>query len=185
MRSLVIAFTLIALFLQTHNASMIKSFMALEKSKVADNYSYCMGMRCKDGILLTSVQTPFQNELRWLESDRKCIYSLKNGVVVAFAGTTADIDFILNVARECISSHKSIYKEEMKAYLLAQKLAAFLYEYNSDESARPLGVSLIITSKEEKEGDLYLLKGNGDMRAYHVLCINLTIFLIIFSFIRF
>ena len=157
-----------ALFLQLNYGSMIKSFLALEKSKVADNFSYCMGIKCKNGILLTSVQTPFQNELRWLEADRKCIHSLKSGIVFAFAGTTADIEFILKVARECILSHKSLYKEEIKPYVLAQKLAEFLYDYSSDESARKLGISFIITSKDVEKEDLYLLKGNGEMRAYHV-----------------
>ena len=166
MRSL---WVLLALtFLGSHSSCMIKQFSALEKSSPADKFSHCIAVRCHDGVVLGAVETSPLTDMRRLSSPRKCFFNLGSGMVCA--GVTADIEFIARVAREVAQSYREDFREGITGAILADKLSSFLYDYNAQESVRPLGIALIIVSED---GDLYMLRSNSELRAYRA-CVTLT-----------
>lgn len=147
---------------------LIKQFSALEKTNAADKFSHCIGVRCKDGVVLGAVEMPPNTEFRRLNQPRKCFFKL--GCDMVCAGITADMEFITRVARDVIQSYREDYGVEISGAMLADRLSSFLYDYNSQESVRPLGIAVIIV---DDSGALHLLRSNSELRAYRA-CVSLS-----------
>ena len=159
---------LLGLSSQLTPACLIKQFTALEKTYPADKFSHCIGVQCRDGVVLGAVEMPPNADLRRLSQPRRCFFKLA-GCELVCAGITADIEFITRVARDVIQSYREDFGVEISGAMLADRLSAFLYEYNAQESVRSLGIAMIIV---DDTGALHLLRSNAEVRAYRA-CVSL------------
>jgi hypothetical protein len=150
-------------------SSVIKRFSVWVKSSVADEFSHCIGIKCKDGCLIGTIDSPVASSTRWLKSPRKLIVNIGMSIV-AFAGITADIEFIVRAARDIKEDYRNSYGRTIPGAVLADKLSAFLYLQTFKEASRPLGIACIVVTEND---DLLVLKGNAELRAYNA-CTTLS-----------
>lgn len=151
------------------HASLIESFQALQRHNPSDKYSHCIGISCRDGVLLAAVEPPIVTHQRWLVQRRKCFYKI-DGSTFALCGITADIEYIVRFARQVQTKYKQSNNEAIPGDALSEKLAAKLYSLSSHPDTRSMALTVIVCSEKSR---IFLVKANGDMKAYKA-CVTLA-----------
>mmetsp|Transcript_11516 Transcript_11516/g.11537 ORF Transcript_11516/g.11537 Transcript_11516/m.11537 type:complete len:297 (-) Transcript_11516:22-912(-) len=126
--------------------------------KSVQQSALCFGIRANDGIVLAALPVPL---LRYVSSDmcralrrsecRNYLHSIElNKICVALTGIQSDCVHVLKILRERALNYKQAFGTSIPGLKLADFIAAYLHDYTTDSSSRPLAVSIILASHNNK-----------------------------------
>lgn len=134
-------------------------------AKAVDNSGTCLGVVCKDGILL-AVEKVMLSKMLVPGTDRR-IYAIDKHVTMALAGMVSDARQIVARAREEATQYKRIYGEEIPPRLLADRVAGFVHMYTMYGYVRPFGASVLLAAIDKARGpELYCIEPSGSSTKY-------------------
>lgn len=126
----------------------------------------CVGVRCKDGIVL-AVEKILSSKMLVATSNRK-IFHIDDHIGVAVSGWAADGRQLVNRAIDECHSYRSNFGHEMSPAVLNDHMGGFLHAYTCYYHLRPFGASMIIAGYDEmkKEPQLCMAQHNGEAYRY-------------------
>jgi len=134
-------------------------FQAEYASKAADNSGTCIGIRCKDGVIL-GVEKLIHSKLLVKGANRR-IATVDEHYGVAIAGLLADGRAIVNHAKYEAKNYRDFYKVAIPPKILSQRLALYIQAYTLYSSVRPFGVSTMIAGYDRNGPQLYMIEPSG------------------------
>ena len=134
-------------------------------SKAVENSGTCLGLRCKDGVVM-AVEKIVTSKMLVKGSCRRChIVDLQAGLAVA--GMNADGRVIADRARQEAAQYRSLYAMEIPGRVLAERMASFAHMYSLYWFVRPFGCAVMLGSYSEEEGpELYVIEPSGVVYRY-------------------
>eukprot|EP00388_Colpodella_angusta_P006035 GDKJ01018192.1.p1 GENE.GDKJ01018192.1~~GDKJ01018192.1.p1 ORF type:complete len:248 (+),score=65.35 GDKJ01018192.1:13-756(+) len=134
-------------------------------AKAVDNSGTCLGVVCKDGVLL-AVEKLMLSKMLIPGTDRR-IFSVDKHITMAIAGMVSDARQLVGRAREEATQYKRLYGEEIPARVLAERVASFAHMYTMYGYVRPFGASVLIGANDSARGpELYCVEPSGSCTKY-------------------
>ncbi|PXF47409.1 hypothetical protein BWQ96_02740 [Gracilariopsis chorda] len=130
-------------------------------TKAVENSGTCMGIRCKDGVLLAVEKTIISKMLVPGSLRRAHIVDKHASLVVC--GLISDGRVIVDRAREECENYLDFYGRPIPGAILADRLAHFVHLYTLHWSVRPFGCAILLgVHNGEKQGaQLYMIEPSG------------------------
>lgn len=127
----------------------------------------CVGVRCKDGIVL-AVEKILSSKMLVATSNRK-IFHVDDHIGVAVSGWSADTRQLVNRAMEESRAYRRNFGHSMAPSTLNEHMGGFLHAYTCYYHLRPFGASMIIAGFDErkKEPQLCMAEHNGNAYRYY------------------
>jgi len=131
-------------------------------SRAVEKSSVCLGIQCKNGIILASVPKITEKPVTRWAYERDYIHRVDNNIGVALAGINSDCNFILTFLRRKANEYRSQFGAQCSAKKLADSLSSFLFDLSRESDSRPLAVSIILAANDDETGsELYYLDNTG------------------------
>jgi len=141
-----------------------KVFQVEYAGKAVDNGGLCIGIKCKDGIVL-GVEKLVPNKMMVKGSNRR-IQAVDRHAGMAGTGLAPDARMIVNRARNECSQYLSFYGDKIPASILSDRMAHYLHLFTLYWSVRPFGASSLLACKDYEGYHLYLLEPSGECQRY-------------------
>mmetsp|Transcript_41657 Transcript_41657/g.102634 ORF Transcript_41657/g.102634 Transcript_41657/m.102634 type:complete len:250 (-) Transcript_41657:166-915(-) len=141
-----------------------KVFQVDYACKAVDNGGLCLGIKCKDGVVL-GVEKLLPFKMLVPGSNRR-IAAVDRHAGMAGTGLAPDVRQIINRARSECSGYLSFYGDRVPAQILADRMAHYLHMFTLYWSVRPFGASTLLAVKDFDGYSLYLLEPGGECQRY-------------------
>ncbi|KAI8908104.1 nucleophile aminohydrolase [Powellomyces hirtus] len=128
-------------------------------SKAVENSGTCIGLRCKDGVVL-AVEKLVQSKLL-VPGSNKRIATADIHIGIATAGLLADTRHLVNRAREEAQSYRDLYRAPIPAKMIADRVGQYVQAYTLYSSVRPFGVSTILATVDKSGPQMYMIEPSG------------------------
>ncbi|KAG8525441.1 uncharacterized protein KY384_009085 [Bacidia gigantensis] len=119
-----------------------RNFQAEYAVKAVENGGTCIGIRCKDGVVLATEKI-ITSKLLKAGANRR-IATVDRNIGVVSAGLIPDGRHFVSRARDEASSWRSTYKAPIPVKALAGRLGSYVQAYTLYSSVRPFGVTAIV-----------------------------------------
>jgi len=133
--------------------------------KAVDNSGTCVGLRCKDGVVI-GVEKLVASKLLVKNSNRR-IATVDVHVGMASAGLLADGRALLERAREEAAKYRDFYRTTIPAKALAEQLAMYAQAYTLYSSVRPFGTAVLLAALDRNGPQLYMIEPSGVHYGYY------------------
>ncbi|KND02309.1 proteasome core particle subunit alpha 7 [Spizellomyces punctatus DAOM BR117] len=127
--------------------------------KAVENSGTCIGIRCKDGVVL-AVEKLIQSKLL-VPGANKRIQTADTHIGIATAGFLADARHLVNRAREEAQSYRDIYRSPIPGKMIADRLGQYVQAYTLYSSVRPFGISTIVATVDKDGPVMYNIEPSG------------------------
>ncbi|TPX63117.1 hypothetical protein SpCBS45565_g06845 [Spizellomyces sp. 'palustris'] len=127
--------------------------------KAVENSGTCIGIRCKDGVVL-AVEKLIQSKLL-VPGANKRIQTADTHIGIATAGLLADARHLVNRAREEAQSYRDIYRSPIPGKMIADRLGQYVQAYTLYSSVRPFGISTIVATVDKDGPVMYNIEPSG------------------------
>uniref|UniRef100_A0A0G4FX30 Proteasome subunit alpha type n=1 Tax=Chromera velia CCMP2878 TaxID=1169474 RepID=A0A0G4FX30_9ALVE len=129
-------------------------------SKAVENSGTCLGLVCKDGVVMGVEKFLLSKML--IPGTNKRIYAVDKHIGISVAGLVADARQIVDRARHEASNYKSTYGESIPPRVLSERVAMFVHAYTLYWSVRPFGCAVLIGAYDPVKGpELYCVEPAG------------------------
>ncbi|KAM0802852.1 proteasome component C1 [Usnea florida] len=119
-----------------------RNFQVEYAVKAVENGGTCVGLRCKDGVVL-AVEKIITSKLLKPGANKR-IATVDRNVGVVSSGLVPDGRHFVSRARDEASSWRSTYKAPIPLAALASRLGGYVQAYTLYSSVRPFGVTAIV-----------------------------------------
>ncbi|KAF6227310.1 hypothetical protein HO133_008753 [Letharia lupina] len=119
-----------------------RNFQVEYAVKAVENGGTCVGIRCKDGVVLAVEKIVTSKLLK--PGANKRIATVDRNVGVVSSGLVPDGRHFVSRARDEASSWRSTYKAPIPLAALAGRLGGYVQAYTLYSSVRPFGVTAIV-----------------------------------------
>ncbi|KAL9131874.1 MAG: hypothetical protein Q9217_000320 [Psora testacea] len=119
-----------------------RNFQVEYAVKAVENGGTCIGIRCKDGVVLATEKIITSKLLK--PGANRRILSVDRNIGVVSAGLIPDGRHFVSRARDEAASWRSTYKAPIPTKALAGRLGSYVQAYTLYSSVRPFGVTAII-----------------------------------------
>ncbi|KAL9135351.1 MAG: hypothetical protein Q9175_003460 [Cornicularia normoerica] len=119
-----------------------RNFQVEYAVKAVENGGTCVGIRCKDGVVL-AVEKIISSKLLKPGANRR-IATVDRNIGVVSSGLVPDGRHFVSRARDEASSWRSTYKAPIPLAALAARLGGYVQAYTLYSSVRPFGVTAIV-----------------------------------------
>mmetsp|Transcript_70390 Transcript_70390/g.142529 ORF Transcript_70390/g.142529 Transcript_70390/m.142529 type:complete len:269 (+) Transcript_70390:60-866(+) len=132
--------------------------------KAIEQSGTCVGVRCKDGIVL-AVEKLLTSKMLVATSNRK-IYHVDDHIGVAVSGWAADARQLVNRAQEETRAYRRNFGHAMSPAVLNEHMGGFLHAYTCYYHLRPFGASMIIAGYDQRTKSPQLCMAEHDGSSY-------------------
>ncbi|KAI9011076.1 hypothetical protein HDU85_004648 [Gaertneriomyces sp. JEL0708] len=134
-------------------------------NKAVENSGTCIGIRCKDGVVL-AVEKLIQSKLLIPKSNKR-IQTVDRHIGIATAGLLADGRHLVNRARDEAQNYRDTYRQIIPARMIADRVAQYVQAYTLYSSVRPFGISAIVGVMDRDGPAMYMVEPSGVCYGYH------------------
>ncbi|KAJ2306335.1 putative proteasome subunit alpha type-7, partial [Coemansia sp. RSA 2702] len=132
--------------------------------KAVDNSGTAIGLRVKGGVVL-AVEKIKHSRLMVPNSNKRIMTAGKH-IGVASAGWTSDTRHLVKRARDEAHNYHSIYKADIPAKIIAERMGMYVQAYTLYSAVRPFGVSTILATIDKDGPQLYMIEPSGQYVGY-------------------
>ena len=130
-------------------------------SKAVMDASTCVGIQCKDGIVMgieKVLTSPFL-----VDGSNKHIHIINDHIGCLIGGYTADGRYFAEMTRQHADEFKSTYGESITPKVLSDNMGGFAHQFTCHGYLRPLGVNAMIAGYDhrKKTCELYTITTSG------------------------
>mmetsp|Transcript_11828 Transcript_11828/g.26125 ORF Transcript_11828/g.26125 Transcript_11828/m.26125 type:complete len:251 (-) Transcript_11828:207-959(-) len=118
--------------------------------KAVDNSGTCLGLVCKDGVLVAVEKFLLSKML--VEKTNKRIFPVARHAGMASAGLVTDARQIVQRARDEARVHTENFGEKIAPHVLAERTAGFVHLFTLYGSVRPFGSSVLMAGHDDDSG---------------------------------
>jgi len=130
-----------------------------------------VGVRCKDGIILTAATYPQKNSL--LVNSPQKVYFIDDHICIAASGLLSDSSVIVQIAQGEAIRFEETYGEPIPVENLCDYLASVLHALTMRGRHRPLAVSLMVAGWDKRLGpQIYTTDPEGSFRGWNAVAIG-------------
>ena len=136
-------------------------------SRAVERSSPCLGIQCKDGVILLSVPKISEKPITRWSYEREYIHRVDDNIAVALSGINSDCNHVLKILRKEANEHKSNFGVSCSAKKMADTISSYIFDLSRTPSIRPLALSIIIAAIDDENGnELYLVDNTGSYRSF-------------------
>eukprot|EP00919_Chromeraceae_sp_WS-2016_P034105 GHVR01080847.1.p1 GENE.GHVR01080847.1~~GHVR01080847.1.p1 ORF type:complete len:251 (+),score=64.26 GHVR01080847.1:47-799(+) len=129
-------------------------------SKAVENSGTCMGVVCKDGVVM-GVENFLMSKML-IPGTNKRIYAVDKHIGISIAGLVADARVLVERARVEAENYAEIFGVPIPPRLLTERLAMFVHMFTLYWSVRPFGCSVLVGGNCPTKGpELYCVEPAG------------------------
>eukprot|EP00172_Hildenbrandia_rubra_P000814 Plantae.Rhodophyta-Hildenbrandia_rubra.ctg14588.p2 GENE.Plantae.Rhodophyta-Hildenbrandia_rubra.ctg14588~~Plantae.Rhodophyta-Hildenbrandia_rubra.ctg14588.p2 ORF type:complete len:255 (+),score=57.07 Plantae.Rhodophyta-Hildenbrandia_rubra.ctg14588:157-921(+) len=136
-------------------------------TKAVENSGTVIGLRCKDGVVL-SVEKPVISKMLVPGSLRRC-HIIDEHACVTICGLISDGRVLVKKAREEAEDYENTYGDKVSGKVLVERLASFVHMYTLQWFVRPFGCAGLVGVWGEKGPELYLIEPSGVSYKYYAV----------------
>lgn len=119
-----------------------RNFQVEYATKAVENGGTCVGIRCKDGVVL-AMEKLVTSKLMKKDANKR-IATVDRNIGIASAGLLPDGRHFASRARDEASSWRSTYKAPIPVASLADRMGSYVQAYTLYNSVRPFGITAIL-----------------------------------------
>ena len=133
--------------------------------KATENGGSIIGLKCRDGILLAGEKNVISRMM--VEGSNKYIHGITKEIGAVITGVIPDGRAVISRARQEASQYNEFYGQPIKASVLADRVAQYMYLFTLYGGLRPFGSTVIIGGKHLNEYKLFMLDPSGALFEYY------------------
>lgn len=134
-------------------------------AKAVENSGTCLGLRCKDGVVLAVEKTIVSKML--VQGTLRRSHIIDRHATLAVCGLISDGRVIVNHARDECERYKDFYGRPIPGRVLADRLAHFVHLYTLHWHVRPFGCAVLLAVASVDGPELYLVEPSGISYRYY------------------
>ncbi len=134
-------------------------------AKSVDNSGTCVGIRCKDGVVL-AVEKMVISKMLVPGSVRRA-HIVDKHAAIAICGLLPDGRVIVDHARREGEKYRDFYGRDIPGDVLADRLAHFVHLYTLHWHVRPFGCAVLLSVYDDDGPQLYLIEPSGTSYRYY------------------
>ncbi|EEB05752.1 20S proteasome component alpha 7 [Schizosaccharomyces japonicus yFS275] len=140
-------------------------FQAEYAYKAVENASTCIGIKCKDGVIL-ALDSVVTSKLLKPKANKR-IATVDRHVGLAATGFIPDGQHLVNRAREEAMNWRDNYRSPILGDTLADRLGNYVQVFTCYSSVRPFGVMSFLSTYDKQGPHLYMIEPNGVYWGYN------------------
>lgn len=133
--------------------------------KAVENSSTAIAIKCKDGVVM-AVEKLIISKLHEDDSNMR-IFNIDNHVGMAIAGLLADARQIVEIARDEAAYYRTEFGGPIPLKYLTRRVAMYMHLYTLYGAYRPFGASVLMSSFNQNEPELYMIDPSGVSWGYN------------------
>lgn len=135
-------------------------------AKSVENSGTCVGIRCKDGVVL-AVEKMILSKMLVGGTVRRS-HIVDKHAALAVCGLIPDGRVIVEHARKEGERYRDFYGRDIPGRILAERVAHFVHLYTLHWHVRPFGCAILLSVYDDVEGpQLYLVEPSGISYRYY------------------
>eukprot|EP00160_Parvularia_atlantis_P015206 Unigene4225_Nuclearia_a/m.12859 Unigene4225_Nuclearia_a/g.12859 ORF Unigene4225_Nuclearia_a/g.12859 Unigene4225_Nuclearia_a/m.12859 type:complete len:251 (-) Unigene4225_Nuclearia_a:79-831(-) len=134
-------------------------------AKAVDNSGTCVGVRCKDGVVL-GVEKLVASKLLVKHSNRR-IQTVDTHFGVATAGLVADGRALVNRAQDEAQRYRDFLRTVIPTKVLVEQVAMYVQAYTLYSGLRPFGAAVLLAGMDRDGPQLFMIEPSGVYYGYH------------------
>lgn len=134
-------------------------------AKAVENSGTCLGLRCKDGVVLAVEKTIVSKML--VPGTLRRAHIIDRHATLVVCGLISDGRVIVNHARKECEQYKDFYGRPIPGRVLADRLAHFVHLYTLHWHVRPFGCAVLLGVGDVDGAELYLVEPSGVSYRYY------------------
>ncbi|KAH8324470.1 hypothetical protein KR074_008093 [Drosophila pseudoananassae] len=124
-----------------------------------------IGLRGKDCVIL-AVEKIISSSLYEEDSGGR-IFTIEKNIGMAIAGLLADGNYLADIARQEAANFRQQFNHTIPLLKLCERVSSYMHAYTLYSAVRPFGLSIILSSWDEKNGpELYKIEPSGSFVGY-------------------
>lgn len=139
--------------------------------KAVENAPDCIGICCKDGVVVACEKLFQSKMIDMAESSRRC-QAIDYHAGVCIAGHLPDGRMIVSRAREEAKQMRDIFATPITGLVLARRVADFMHVFTKYGSYRPFGVASILASYGDDGPQLFVADPSGNVAGYNAIALG-------------
>lgn len=133
--------------------------------KSVENSGTCVGIRCKDGVVL-AVEKMILSKMLVAGTVRRS-HIVDKHAALAVCGLIPDGRVIVDHARKEGERYRDFYGRDIPGHILAERLAHFVHLYTLHWHVRPFGCAILLSVYDDDGPQLYLIEPSGISYRYY------------------
>ena len=133
--------------------------------KATENGGTILGLRCRDGVLLAGEKNVVSRMM--VEGSNKHIQGITQEVGAVITGVIPDGRSVITRARQEASQYEEFYGLPIKAQVLAERVAQYMYMFTLYGGLRPFGASIMLAGKQSNQYRLFMVDPSGGLFEYY------------------
>lgn len=134
-------------------------------AKAVENSGTCLGIRCKDGVVL-AIEKMILSKMLVPGAVRRA-HIVDKHAAIAICGLVPDGRVIANHARDECERYRDFYGRDIPGHVLADRLAHFVHLYSLHWHVRPFGCAVLLSVYGCDGPELYLIEPSGTCYRYY------------------
>lgn len=134
-------------------------------AKAVENSGTCLGIRCKDGVVLAVEKTIISKML--VPGTLRRAHIIDQHATLAVCGLISDGRVIVDRARQECHQFKDFYGRPIPGRILAERVAHFVHLYTLHWHVRPFGCAVLLGVGSGDDAELYMVEPSGISYGYY------------------
>lgn len=134
-------------------------------SKAVENSGTCLGIRCRDGVVLAVEKTIISKML--VPGTLRRSHLIDHHATMVVCGLISDGRVIVDHARSEAERYSDFYGRPIPGHVLADRVAHFMHLYTLHWHVRPFGCAVLLGVGGEGDPELYMVEPSGVCYRYH------------------
>ncbi len=141
-----------------------KIFQIEYARKSIENSETVVAIQCADGVILACEKIK-RSPLQVRDSNKR-IFSIDTHIALAVCGRLADGMIVVKRARSEAESYKESFGIPITGTILTERIANYIHAHTLYGNYRPLGISVVIASRDNNKNFLYRIENSGAFKGY-------------------
>lgn len=139
--------------------------------KAVEKSGTCVGVQCKDGVVLGVEKAVVSKML--VEGSNRRLYTVDMHTGMGTAGLSADARQLVNFARNEAKSYKGFYGHDVAGKTLADRIAGQVHMHTLYWYLRPFGAQVMVANYDEQQGPgLFMIEPSGQVYKYFACAVG-------------